>query len=212
MSKGVGRGLKDYDNLTEIQFSMLSEVGNIGAGNAATALASILADRVMMTVPKLQVIDVNGMTTILGGPENEVVGILVNMTGDVEGMLMFLLDREFVCMLVNVLMDETITDYRDISEMNLSALMEIGNILAGSYVSAISTLTGLNIGLSPPQIAIDMVGAILSYPAALFGAIGDRLLFIEENFLSGESSIKSHLLIMPELKSLENILKSLDIE
>ncbi len=127
-------------------------------------------------------------------------------------MLMFLLDREFVCMLVNVLMDETITDYRDISEMNLSALMEIGNILAGSYVSAISTLTGLNIGLSPPQIAIDMVGAILSYPAALFGAIGDRLLFIEENFLSGESSIKSHLLIMPELKSLENILKSLDIE
>ena len=95
--------------------------------------------------------------------------------------------------------------------MDLSAIMEIGNILAGSYVSAISTMTGLNIMLSTPQITIDMVGAILSYPAAQFGEMGDKLLFIEENFLSGENDIKSHLLIMPELNSLNNILKSLEV-
>jgi len=203
--------LENYNNLSELQFSILSEVGNIGAGNAATALSHILADKVMMSVPRLQIIDVNAMTTILGGPENEVVGILVNMTDDAEGMLLFLLDKAFICLLVNVLMDKNITNFTDIEDIDLSAIKEIGNILAGSYVSAISMMTGLNIRLSTPQIAIDMVGAILSYPAAQFGVMGDQLLFIEENFLSGENKIKSHLLIMPELKSLNNILKSLEV-
>jgi Chemotaxis protein CheC, inhibitor of MCP methylation len=200
-----------YNRLNEIQLSVLSEIGNIGAGNAATALSHILANRVMMSVPELQIIDVTRMTTILGGPENEVAGILVNMTDDVEGMLLFLLDKEFVCLLISALMDKNIDSFNDISEMEMSAIMEMGNILAGAYVSAISMLTNLDIKLSPPQIAVDMVGAILSYPAAQFGEMGDDLLFIEEDFLSGESQIKSHLLIMPEPKSLDIIMASLGV-
>jgi len=203
--------MENFNNLNEIQLSVISEIGNIGAGNAATSLASILADRVMMSVPELQIIDVSDMATILGGPENELAGILVNMKEDVQGMLLFLLDKEFVCMLINVLMDEDIKGFGDISELDMSAIMEIGNILAGSYISAISMMTNLNIGLSTPQIAIDMAGAILSYPAAQFGSMGDKLLFIEEDFLSGESKIKSHLLIMPELKSLQLIMESLGV-
>lgn len=203
--------MNNYDNLDELQISVLSEIGNIGAGNAATSLAHILADKVMMSVPALQIIDVSQMATILGGPENELAGILVNMTEDVQGMLLFLLDREFICMLVNVLMDEHIQSFDEISDIGLSAIMEIGNILAGSYISAISTMTGLKIGLTTPQIAIDMAGAILSYPAAQFGVMGDKLLFIEEDFLSGASAIKSHLLIMPEPKSLQLIMESLGV-
>ncbi len=174
--------MSDYKDLNTMHLSVLSEIGNIGAGNAATALSHILADKVMMSVPELQIIDVDSMATILGGPENEVAGILVNMTQDVQGMLLFLLDKEFICMLINVLMNENIKSFSDISEINMSAIKEIGNILAGSYVSAISGMTNLNIMLSTPQIAIDMVGAILSYPAAQFGTMGDQLLFIEEDF------------------------------
>ena len=107
-------------------------------------------------------------------------------------------------------MDQHIENIADISPMDMSAIVEIGNILAGSYVSAISTMTNLNIMLSTPQMTIDMVGAILSYPAAQFGIMGDELLLIEENFFSGEDMIKSHLLIMPEANSLDIILKSLE--
>lgn len=203
--------MEKYDNLTEFQYSILSEIGNIGAGNAATALSDILADKVMMSVPKLEVIDTEGIVTILGGPENELVGILVDMTEDVRGMLLFLLDKDFICMLINVLLDRHIREFSDISEMDLSAIKEIGNILAGSYITAISAMTGLAIRLSPPQIAIDMAGAILSYPAAQFGIMGDKLLYIEENFLSGNNNIKSHLLIMPEIHSLDQIIKSLEV-
>jgi chemotaxis protein CheC len=201
--------MENYDNLNEFQLSALSEIGNIGAGNAATALSDCMADKVMMSVPELQIIDVNSMTTILGGPENEMVGILVTMTEDVQGMLLFLLEKDFICLLINVLLDKNITGFADISEMDMSAIMEIGNILAGSYVSAIAMMTDLNIRLSPPQVAVDMVGAILSYPAAYFGIMSDKLLFIEENFLSEKNIIRSHLLIMPEPKSLSLIFESL---
>ena len=203
--------MHDYEHLNEFQLSVLTEIGNIGAGNAATALSDILTDRIMMSVPQLQVIDVSSMATILGGPENEVAGILLGMTGDVEGMLLFLLDNPFVKLLITTLLQEDLQDLENISELSRSAIMEIGNILAGSYVNAISALTNLDIGLTTPQAAMDMVGAILSYPAAQFGEMGDKLLFIEEDFSSGESTVKSHLLIMPELRSLDKILVSLGV-
>lgn len=198
-----------YNSMSEFQLDALREIGNIGAGNAATALSDMLSDRVLITVPELKVIDVKEMASILGGPENEVVGILVSMTDDINGMLLFILDKEFTHLLINILLDEKFDGFESITEMGMSALKEVGNMLSGSYINAISKMTNFDIRLSTPQIAIDMVGAILSFPAAEFGAMGDKLLFIEENFVSGENAIKSHLLIMPEMNSLDKILDKL---
>lgn len=200
-----------YDSLNETQLDVLREIGNIGGGNAATALASLLTNKVDMGVPKLSIIDVNEIAQILGGMENQVVGILLSMSEDVKGMLLYILDKHFTRLLLNTLLNEDMDDFKSIGEMDLSALKEIGNILSGSYTNAISTMTGLNIKISPPEIAVDMVGAILSYPAALFGVMGDKLLYIEEDFFSGENNIKSHLLVMPEYDSLNLILERLGV-
>lgn len=198
-----------YNDMSDFQLDALREVGNIGAGNAATALSDMITDKVLISVPELKVIDVKEMASILGGPENEVVGILVNMTNDINGMLLFILDKQFTHLLINILLDENLEGFESITEMGMSALKEVGNMLSGSYVNAISMMTNLDIRLSTPQIALDMVGAILSYPAAEFGIMGDKLLFIEENFISGKESIRSHLLIMPDTDSLDKILKIL---
>jgi chemotaxis protein CheC len=202
--------MKNYD-LDEMQKDVLREIGNIGGGTAAAALASILIDRVDMSVPSLRFVEANEIAEILGGPEKEAVGILVNMTDDVKGMLMFILDKQFTHLLINVLLDKKIESFESINDMDMSALKEIGNMLSGAYISAISQLTGLDIRLAPPQIAVDMVGAIISFPAALYGAMGDRVIYIEEDFLSAGNSIKSHLLIMPEMESLDLILKRLGV-
>ncbi|MBN2852572.1 MAG: chemotaxis protein CheC [Clostridia bacterium] len=201
--------MANYDNFNEFQLDVFREIGNIGSGNAATALSYILKDKVNITVPVLEVIGVNEISNILGGPENQVVGILLSMTGQINGMLLFLLEKETTHMLLNILLNEDMQKFEDISEIGLSALMEIGNILSGSYIGALSSLLNLEIRLTIPKISVDMVGAILNYPAAIFGEMGEKLMLIEENFFTDESSIKSHLLIMPELESLEVILKSL---
>ncbi len=200
-----------YGELNEMQKDVLREVGNIGGGNAATALSSILTGRVDMMLPKLQIVGIESIASILGGPERQVVGILVPMEGSVSGMLLFLLDKKFTHMLINVLLDKNLEGFEEINEMDLSALKEIGNILAGSYIGAISTLTDLEIHLLPPDIAVDMAGAILNYPAEMFGAMSDRLIYIEENFFKGDESVKSHLLIMPKPDSLKLILSRLGV-
>ncbi|ADU27601.1 chemotaxis protein CheC [Ethanoligenens harbinense] len=203
--------MKNYDDLSDQEKDILREVGNIGGGNAATALASMLAGRVDMSVPNLQIMDVSSVTETLGGPEQEYVGILLMMEGQVNGIMMFLLDKHFTRLLINVLLDTQFESFEHIGEMELSALKEIGNIMAGSYVNAIAALTGLSITITPPQIAIDMAGAILSYPAALFGVMGDKVLCIEEDFMRENEQIRSHLLIMPDSESLSNILKRLGV-
>lgn len=203
--------MENYESYSEFQLDVLREVGNIGAGNAATALSDMLENRVNISVPTLQIVDVVEMGKILGGLENEVVGILVNMTDEVQGMLLFLLDLNSTKTLIKELLHESIDEFSELSDIEVSALMEIGNILSGSYIRSISTLTDLDIRLSPPQISVDMVGAILSYPAAQFGMMGDKLLLIEESFFTEQYSIKSHLLIMPEVESLDVMLNRLGV-
>jgi chemotaxis protein CheC len=199
----------DVDKINEFQVDILKEIGNIGTGNAATALSLMLNGRITIDVPNVRITNADGISQALGGPENQVAGVLVLMRGDIEGMLLFLLEKNAVAHLLKALLNEKVTCLQDISEMGVSALTEIGNILSGSYINAISQLLDYRITLESPRIAIDMVGAILNYPASVFGAMRDELMLIEECFYSGEDTFRSNLLIMPEPVSLDRMFTKL---
>lgn len=201
-----------YDNLSDIHIDVLREIGNIGAGNAATALSTMLSERVDMTVPKVKIIDINGVSHILGGPENQVVGILFTLSQDIEGMMMFILEKQFAHLIINLLMGRDLKDFDSFEEIDLSALEEIGNIMVSSYVNAIAGLTNLFIDISVPDIAIDMAGAILSVPAIEFGTIGDKVLLIEEEFIGGQDHVTGFLMLIPKISSLHKILDILGVE
>ncbi len=200
----------NIEELNSMQLDVLREIGNIGAGNAATALASLLSDKVDMAVPVLRILEMDEVTASIGGPENPVVGILLAMSGDVSGLMMFVLEDKFFGMLIKSILGKDCDDLSSLDEMDLSLLKEIGNILAGAYLNAMAQLTGLTIKISPPDIAADMAGAIMSLPAAMFGMVGDKALIIREEFIKGER-ITSHLIMVPELDSLNLILKRLGV-
>lgn len=200
-----------YNGLNAMQIDTLKEITNIGAGNAATALADIMSDRVSMSVPDLEITDIGEIAALLGGPENEVVGIMLYVTNDMQGMLMFILEKEITHTLLSLLLNKQIDNWSQIDEMDMSALKEIGNIIAGAYVGSLATMTDMDIRISPPEIAIDMVGAILSYPAAVFGEVGDKVLFVKEDFDNGNEKVSCHLLIMPQPESLKTILARLGV-
>lgn len=198
-----------YGSLNSIQLDILREITNIGAGNAATALADILADRVVMSVPDLQITDIGDIAGVLGGPENEVVCVLLSVTNDMQGVLMFILEKQLTHKLMGLLLNKEINSWTQIDEMDISMLKEIGNIIAGAYVGSLATMTDLDIRISPPEIAIDMVGAILNYPATIFGTIGDKVLFVKEDFDNGAQRVSCHLLIIPLPESLQMLLQRL---
>lgn len=201
----------NLDELTDMQFDVLKEIGNIGAGNATTALSQMMNLKIDMSVPNVALIPITEIAGMIGSEETIVVGILLGMEGDVKGMMMFLFTEKSAHMIVSTLLGMEIDVTAQIGEMEFSALSEIGNIIAGAYLSALSSLTNLTVFPTVPALTIDMAGAILSVPAIEYGKIGDKVLFIETN-LGEEDSLSGYIVMVPELESYGKILSSLGIQ
>lgn len=201
----------DLGQMNSMQFDVLKEIGNIGAGNATTALSQMLSARVDMKVPKVDFLEFKDMGGLIGGEENIVVGILLMLQEDVDGMMMFLLEKESAKNIVQMLMGAyvEVNHGDDFNEMELSALQEIGNIITGAYLSSLSSLTNLTITASVPYMAIDMAGAILSVPAIEFGKISDKALMIETEFGEAGNEVNGFFILIPTLESYDRILTSL---
>lgn len=211
--------LQNMDQLNAVHFDVLREIGNIGQGNAASSLSQMLSQAIDISVPTVKLLDFNESVEYLGGPENVVLGMLVGLKGDINGMMLYVLQKNFANSMLNSVFGKQINDLTELDEMDISFIQEIGNILAGSYVNAISSLTGLTIDISVPTISIDMAGAILAVPAVEFAQIGNSVLFIDDSFIFGDakansdsSEIKSNMILVPELSSLETLFSRLGIE
>ena len=204
----------DLDNLDTIQYDVLKELGNIGAGNATTALSKMINSKIDMSVPKVNLLGFSELAEAMGNAESIMAGILLLLEGDVDGMMMFLLEIDSARALVNNLLgkpnDESMAGSVEFDEMEYSALREIGNIITGSYLSALSDLTRLTIVSSVPSLQIDMAEAILSIPAIEFSKIGDKVLLIQTQF-DNESMINGYFVLVPELDSYDKILGSLGL-
>lgn len=198
------------DHVNEMYVDVLKEIGNIGAGNATTAIASMLQLRLNMNVPNVRLLTFQELGSAICPEDEIIVGIYLEVQQDIEGSMMFLMPMSSAHYLVNRLMGRP-DDYKEeFDEMDLSALKEIGNIIAGSYLNALSTMTQLTISPSVPYLAIDMAAAILSVPAIQFGRIGDNALMIETQF-GDDVMIEGYFILLPELDSYEKILESLGI-
>ena len=203
--------LKDIKELTPMQMDALKEVGNIGAGNAATALSKMLNRKIDMTVPEIRISHINKVADLAGGPEVPVVGIYLAMHGDAPGHIMFLLPLESAKNLVGMMMKKEVSE-EEFTEMEISALNEIGNILASSYLVALTGFTGLALYPSVPSLAIDMAGAILNVVLIEICRVGDYALVIETVFKEGDKDIKGFFFLIPDPGTLEIVLGALGVE
>lgn len=202
----------DLNQIDNMQYDVLKEIGNIGAGNATTALSQMINSKIDMKVPKVDLLEFKELSDIVGGAENIVVGILFTLEGQIDGMMMFMMDMGAARHLVNLLLGGAYgSDSGEFSEMERSALNEIGNIIAGAYLSSLSSLTNLLITSSIPYMAIDMSGAILSVPAIEFGKIGDKALLIETEFGDADNAVNGFFILIPTIDSYKAILSSLGL-
>lgn len=199
----------DLNNMDGMYFDILSEIGNIGAGNATTALAQLLNTKVDMKVPKVELLEFSQVGEAMGGEEQLMAGIYQIVEGDISGSIMFLLEEKSAITLISKLMGSPeVENAAEFGEMELSALKEIGNIITGSYLSSLSMLTNLKIIASIPAISIDMCGSILSVPAIEFGEVGDKMLLIQTEF-SDDMKLTGFFILVPDLDSYDKILGSL---
>jgi chemotaxis protein CheC len=198
------------NEVTQNYYDVLQEIGNIGAGNAMTALSQMIGSKIDMGVPKVALLDFSEVGTAIGGEEQIMVGVFLGVEGDVTGSMLFLVERKSAKALINKVMMGMGDPGEDFTEMEMSAMQEVGNIITGAYLNSLSMLTGLRVFPSPPALTVDMAGAILSVPAIEFGIYGDQILMIQSNFFD-EVQIDGYFILVPDMDSYKKILTSLGL-
>ncbi len=203
--------IERFEDLGAMEIDVLTEVGNIGAGNAMTALSSMIGQMVDIEVPAVNILGFQEAIDYAGGPEKTVVGIIVPIKDDIEGEILFLLENDIVELVVSTFFGTTDIDLLNLSPEMTSALTELGNIMAASYVNAIAELTGMKIEVEIPMLSVDMLGAIMSVPAAQMGELSDKLLYIDNLMVIDKVSVKSKMMLLPTVESLDKLLRSLGV-
>lgn len=209
--------MSSENEITEMHLDVLKEIGNIGAAHAATSLSQLLGQKIDMRVPNVQLVTFDEMFDLAGGSEKIVAGIFLRIEGDVTGTMFFVLTIESATQFIRKLtMDPafTFTDMEDLG-MGASALQELGNILSGSYLSALSDFTSLNIYPTVPSLSIDMVGAIVSFGLIEVSQYSDEVIVIETEILQegeqGMTSLAGHFFLLPDPPSYRTIFNSLGV-
>ena len=203
-------GDMSLEQVTESYYDVLKEIGNIGAGNAMTALAQMLQSKVDMRVPQVRLLDFSEVGEIMGGEEQIMAGVFLGVEGDITGSMMFMVEESSARHLIQKITMGMLPEGAEFEEMGLSAMKEMGNIITGAYLNALSTLTNLKIFPTPPALTVDMAGATLSVPAIQFGIYGDKILLIQSQFYD-EVELDGYFILIPDMESYSKILTALGL-
>lgn len=212
--------LNGFEHMDSAKVDAFREISNIGAGNAATALSDMLSRKIGMSVPDVRIIPFTEIPDIMGGAEKIVVGGLVDMSGDLSGYIIAVLELKEAYRLASILTGRPEAECKnasevgveDLTELDLSALYEIVNILVGSYLSAISSMTSFSIVPSIPYMCVDMVGAMLSIVAIEYGKRGESVLYFETKFVDTQDNISCNFFLLPDHESYQKLLQSLGVD
>ena len=203
--------IKNYDELTTMEIDTLREIGSIGTGNAASALSTMLDREIRITLPEVRIMGYNEAIEWIGGPESITAGVLVHLSGQMNGVMLATQSLDFINLVLESMLSERIEDYSQLGEIELSALVEIGNILISTFINALSGLADISVELTVPSITVDMQGAILAVPMVAYGGQTDYLMTIGGNFVCDGREVPCRLLLSPDIRSLNFLLRKLGV-
>ncbi|MEP7344967.1 MAG: chemotaxis protein CheC [Gemmatimonadaceae bacterium] len=206
--------MNDLLSLKPMQLDAIREVANIGAGHAATALSQMTGQTIMISVPTINVAAMEEVPPNIVGPEEPVAAVLMNMLGDLTGRTLLVFPVSTATRLAELMLRRPHAEGTELSELEVSALKEAGNILSGAYMNALSEFMGLMLLPSPPSFAIDMSRAVLSTAYLQFGSDLDYVFCVETEFYMQDTDehLRGFFLLLPDLPSLRAILRAVGLD
>jgi chemotaxis protein CheC len=204
--------MQTWDKLNALHLDALKEIGNIGAGNAATALAVMLNKRVQMKIPRAGILPLKEITALVGHEEEPVACVEISASGPAPSKILFILNEPGAYLLIDILLGREQGTTTGLDEMGCSVLQEVSNILTGNFLNAFAEFCRLYFIPSVPAFAFDMLGAVLTSALLEGGYFSDRVLVIETEFYGEAAIINGHFFLIPQNNSLVKILTSLGLE
>lgn len=203
--------MSEMVKLNEKQLDALKEIGTIGSGHAALALSQLIEKRVNIAVVKVEVVPSDEFNRIVGGPDTLGAVIYLQMLGDLQGGILLFFKRTDALRLIDLLLRNKSKTVM-LSEMGMSALKEAGNILTGSYLSAMSQMVAFKMALAVPKLAFDLIGCVIEGVFEEIMKIEKKSLSLVTEFIESTNQIKGYFVFLPRKESMEKILKNLNTD
>ncbi len=194
------------------QLDVLREIGTIGAGRAATALADMLGIRVSISLPETKLVPLENLDKILGDPEKSYFVLDAGLEGDIGGRIFLLISPQEARILGASLLGQKPEDINFDDPMFQSSLKEVSNILVGAYMNALSDITGLSILYGVASLALDMVAALLDFIFIQIAQNTDEALFIKTDLKVKDINFEGLFLFFPDTASLKKVFKILGVQ
>lgn len=198
-----------FSQLAEEQLQALQEMSNIGMDHAATALSQLMKRNFHLKVPRILVMDVAHVPEFLGGTHHKVVGVYLQILGDARGNIMMVFTRENAIRMLDNLLSRDKPKGTLLSELEVSALIEVGNILASAYLNALGEKLKMTLIPSVPVLSFDMAGAVLDFVLSEQGETGNLSFMIETEFSEDNDTFSGHFFLMPDHASVDAILSNI---
>jgi chemotaxis protein CheC len=196
--------------VSPIHIEALSEIANLGTGHAVSALSDMLQRRIDMDVPSVEILPVEEAIEMIGSNQL-VVGVFLQINGDIPNNFLAMIPRESAMALLDFLMDRELGTTKIFSSIDESALMEVGNILACSYSNALSEFMAVSLIPEPPQMAFDMATAVMEYVMLHFEEENETAMIFHCEAGEKQRKLQIHLMMIPPIESLKKILERIDI-
>lgn len=204
-------GFTNLNELDAMHLDVLREIGNIGSGNAATSLSSMLNTTVDIEVPTISLINYDNVSQYLGGKDREVIGLALGLEADIDGVMLHVVQPQFASRTINAFYPKEINTLEDINEMDLSAVKETSNITTAAYVNSLAALTNMFINITPPVDYLNTVENVLKLASNRFDSIGNQVIYIDENLYIGSTEIKSSMILILQMESLKKLFDKLGL-
>ncbi|HAH20538.1 MAG: hypothetical protein A2Y00_05095 [Omnitrophica WOR_2 bacterium GWF2_43_52] len=195
--------------LNDLQKDALREIGNICAGNAATALSQLLEKKITIAVPNILFLPTEEVPNVVGGANTLVLGLVIRVLGDLPSTIIFIFSQEDALTLASLMTGKAVTKNSIIGDYERSALKEIGIILANAYLGALSSFISMSFVPTVPEVIVDMAGAIIDYILIELSCKSQSALLIDSVFTEPSTSIQGRFFIIPNPEGLEIILKTI---
>ena len=202
--------------MSDMELSLIQEIGNIGFGNASTALSNMVDKRVDISVPTVEICEMSKLAELLGGSEVLSIAIYIAVEGDISMYMMLVFDRPSALRLADNLLfqersDAELNGTGPIGPMDESALQELGNILGSHYLTALSEFTGMHMIPGPPSLAYDMLGSIVDFIQIELEEQVDTALILNTDIMVAQQKIDGYILMLPIPESITRILRNMGL-
>lgn len=195
----------------ELSAEDLRKMDNIstrGSASASEALSIMTDQELSVEISNTDIIDIEQIQKNIEA-NGIVTAVYLKIKGDLIGEIIFMFPESSGLSLVDMLFKRDPGTTLILDDMGESALKEVGNILAGNYLAALSNYLSINLLESVPDIASDMEESILNSIALELSQHTDETLVFEMKFNVSDDTTNGKMLIFLEDNSIQTLQKLL---